>query len=194
MEEENIYTHIEDTMSNIYLNGNMLNSGTVMMMLKEKDKEIHNLKELRKFEIKDKKELRENQLQEIIKLEKELAEKDKRIKELEEENENTSQLGFALYVDLLGKNEYVENMPSAIDQLVGKNSGKYTDMYNEYKSLKKKVKELEEQIQGMVGDQIDLLAQANKQLALYKKAFKIAKKDGLNMEDYLKEAKEKINE
>ena len=95
MEKENIYTHIEDTMSNIYLNGNMLNSGTVMVMLEEKDKQI---------------------------------------------------------------------------------------------------KELEEQIQGMVCDQIDLLAQANKELALYKKAFEIAKEDGLNMEDYFKEAKEQINE
>lgn len=43
--EENIYTHIEDTMSNIYLNGNMLNSGTVMVMLEEKDQRIKELEQ-----------------------------------------------------------------------------------------------------------------------------------------------------
>lgn len=44
-EEENIYTHIEDTMSNIYLNGNMLNSGTVMVWLEEKDQHIKELEQ-----------------------------------------------------------------------------------------------------------------------------------------------------
>lgn len=56
--------------------------GDLEQQLAEKDNEINNLKELRKFEIKDKKELRENQLQQIIKLEKKLAEKDKEIEEL----------------------------------------------------------------------------------------------------------------
>ena len=55
--------------------------GDLEQQLAKKDNEINNLKELRKFEIEDKKELRENQLQEIIKLEKELAEKDKEIEE-----------------------------------------------------------------------------------------------------------------
>lgn len=35
MEKENIYTHVEDTMSNIYCNGIMMNSGTVMLILEE---------------------------------------------------------------------------------------------------------------------------------------------------------------
>lgn len=122
-----------------------------------------------------------------------IAEKDKRIKELEEkakyyENcyigsvknheyimEGQRELSFNLYAALaetLRKQGLTDDIPSVIDQLVGKNCGKYADMYNEYKSLKKKVKELEEQIQGMVGDQIDLLAQANKQLEDYKNAYR----------------------
>ena len=49
MEKENIYTHVEDTMSNIYCNGIMLNSGTVMLILEEKDQCIKELeKELKK--------------------------------------------------------------------------------------------------------------------------------------------------
>ena len=39
----------------------------------------------------------------------------------------------------------------------------------------------------------DLYDQQEKELEIYKKAFEIAEEDGLNMEDYFKEAKEKIN-
>lgn len=56
--------------------------GDLEKQLAEKDNEIDNLKELRKFEVEDKKELRENRLQEVIKLEKELEKKDKEIEEL----------------------------------------------------------------------------------------------------------------
>lgn len=69
------------------------------------------------------------------------------------------------------------------------------------------IKKLEEQIQGMVQDQIDLLAQRTKELALYKKALELAcikiTKEELRenkeiietiIADYLKEAKEKIDE
>lgn len=71
------------------------------------------------------------------------AEKDQRIKRLKEENENKSQLGLALYTALakeLEKQGLADDIPSVIDQLVGKNCGKYADMYNEYK---KSIKELE---------------------------------------------------
>ena len=110
------------------------------------------------------------------------------------------ELSFALYCALAEQLERdgADNIPSIIDQLAGKNCGKYADMYNEYKSLKQ-------------------------ELALYKKALELAcenyiRVDGIsyilrnNMtdDDYwkltdeevkektiyeiLKEAKEKIDE
>ena len=91
-----------------------------------------------------------------------------------------------LKADELHEHFKLEHKPIEIAQM------KYLE--KEIAEKDKHIKELEEQIQGMVCDQIDLLAQANKELALYKKAFEIAKEDGLNMEDYFKEAKEQINE
>lgn len=57
-------------------------------------------------------------------------------------------LAFNLYcalAEVLAK-VGVNDIPSVIDQLVGKNCGKYADMYNEYKSLKKKVEELKKDV------------------------------------------------
>lgn len=79
-------------------------------------------------------------------------EKDQRIKELEKENENRKKLGLALYTALakeLEKQGLTDDIPSVIDQLVGKNCGEYANMYNEYKNQKQ-------------------------ELALYKKALELA--------------------
>lgn len=57
-------------------------------------------------------------------------------------------LAFNLYcalAEVLAK-VGINDIPSVIDQLVGKNCGKYADMYNEYKSLKKKVEELKKDV------------------------------------------------
>lgn len=61
------------------------------------------------------------------------------------------ELSFALYCALAEQLERdgADNIPSIIDQLAGKNCGKYADMYNDYKKLKQ-------------------------ELALYKKAFELA--------------------
>lgn len=59
------------------------------------------------------------------------------------------ELSFNLYVALaktLEKQGMVDNIPSAIDQLIGKNCGKYADMYNEYKNYKNKIIKLKDYI------------------------------------------------
>lgn len=75
----------------------------------------------------------------------------------------------------------IDDIPSVIDQLVGKNCGKYADMYNEYKH-------------------------SQKELALYKKALELAcesftqfmRENGCKDYDFkevcLNKAKEKIDE
>lgn len=66
--------------------------------------------------------------------------------------EGQRELSFNLYTALvkeLEKQGLTDDIPSVIDQLVGKNSGKYADMYNEYKNQ-------------------------NKELELYKKALELA--------------------
>lgn len=76
------------------------------------------------------------------------AEKDQRIKELEKETENKSELGLALYTALVKELEnqgMIDNIPSAIDQLVGKNCGKYADMYSDYKSQQKELKKVKQE-------------------------------------------------
>ena len=81
-------------------------------------------------------------LDDFLKMSKMIEEKDQRIKELEKENKNKSQLGLALYTALvkeLEKQGLTDDIPSVIDQLVGKNCGKYADMYNEYKNQKKEL-------------------------------------------------------
>lgn len=109
--------------------------------------------------------------------------------ELEEQNKHKSELGLALYTALyehLGNHGVIDNVPSAIDQLVGKDCGEYADIYNEYKNQQK-------------------------ELALYKKALQLAcyymeyeypkknddiyyrKEQELEM-IFLQQAKEKIDE
>ena len=81
-------------------------------------------------------------LSDFVKMSKMLEEKDQHIKELEKENENKSELGLALYIALakeLEKQGMIDNIPSAIDQLVGKNCGIYADMYSEYRCLKREL-------------------------------------------------------
>lgn len=65
------------------------------------------------------------------------------------EDEVKDELSFNLYTALaitLDKQGLNDNIPSVIDKLVGKNCGKYADMYNEYKHLQKEVKELKSQV------------------------------------------------
>ena len=54
---------------------------------------------------------------------------------------SSKELTFNLYcalAEVLAK-VGVNDIPSVIDQLVGKNCGKYADMYNEYKNQKKEL-------------------------------------------------------
>lgn len=102
-------------------------------------------------------------------LEDNIKAKDKQLQELEEREDRMS---FIFYVALNKQFEragMVDNIPSAIEQLVGAKCGKYANAYSEYKCLKRDV-------------------------AIYKRAFELAKLDGLEMDGYIVEAKKELEE
>ena len=113
------------------------------------------------------------------------------IDDLMKENEHQRELGLALYAALyehLENHGAIDNVPSAIDQLVGKDCGEYANMYNEYKILKKELQNLESDhnllIDAKEQQYNDLVKQIRhesdarkilvKELALYKKALELA--------------------
>lgn len=107
--------------------------------LEEKDQRIKTLKENLQYAYDDFNEIQQ--------------ENDKISQELEDKKE----LSFNLYVALSKtlEKEIDENIPSIIDQLIGKNCGKYSNMYNEYKRYKNKFIELRNYIMNYYDDGVD---------------------------------------
>lgn len=123
-----------------------------------------------------------------IKNEKDFEKLTEKYKELEEREDRMS---FAFYVALfktLEQSGMTDNIPSAIDQLVGKDCGKYADMYNEFKHSK--------QENAMLKKALDLACadcERAYDLEYLKWNVKISNSEEFKKE-YLRKAKESIDE